>query len=115
MKRTLALLTMLAIGGLSAPTYADSNRVSNFFKVWGCNFFDCGTSHWHKHNHQPKPKPGHPHHHHDHKPKPGAPAPAPKPSVASAPEIDAGQAGLALALLGSIVAITREKYRPRSR
>ncbi len=115
MKRTLVLLTLLAVGGLSAPTYADSPFSSTYFKGWGCNYFNlgCGSAHakWHKHVEKFKHKHGH-----KHEPKHEAPsAPAPKPSVASAPEIDGAQAGLALALLGALVAMTREKYRLRTR
>lgn len=97
MKQTLALLTLLAAGGLSAPSYANNTYYKSFF----CNHFNgCGgDQRWGLWEAQKAP----------------AAEPAASPHVASAPEIDASQAGLALALLGSILAMSREKYRNRKR
>lgn len=97
MKKNLAFLTLLfPMLFLSVPSYAQGT----FFKGFACNIFEvkCGAPNK-EHRWEKAEEPGG-----------GMGSDSEKPIMA-APEIDGSHAGLAIALLAGIVAISRERLR----
>lgn len=97
MRKKLAVLALfIPTLFLSVPTYAQGT----YFKGFACNFFNvkCGSPNK-EHRWEKAEEPGG-----------GMGSDLEKP-VMAAPEIDGSHAGLALALLAGIVAISRERMR----